>query len=223
MRAFEAKQARGRADKAEKVSTALVKNHDVLALEDLSLLNLTASATGTVENPGRNVRQKAGLNRALLDVGFGRLRTLIQQKALRYGTQVVFVPPAFTSQRCNWCGHTSALNRTSRDWFCCVRCQHSGCADTLAAQNILALALFSLRKFNPEDVRVQLVEPSTRYGVEAGIPQVVEEASPLMGRRKSQTRVSFGGHDCLPRDKLEVLVSVVIAAILRNKQPIGEG
>ena len=170
LRGFEAKQARRRADKAERVSTELVKNHDVLILEGVNLLNMTASAKGTRENPGRNVKQKSGLNRALLDVGFGRLRALVKQKAPRYGAQVMLVPAAFTSQRCSACGHTSALNRASRDVFHCVRCGLSGCADTLAAQNILALGLLKLRKFNPEDIRVQPAEPSTRYGVETGTP-----------------------------------------------------
>ncbi len=56
------------------ITSHLVKNHDMIAIERLAVQSMTASARGTLEEPGRNVAQKAGLNRAILDKGWGELR-----------------------------------------------------------------------------------------------------------------------------------------------------
>lgn len=69
--AFRARQARRRKDQLHKISSAIVKNHDVIVMEDLKIGNMTGSARGTAEAPGSMVRQKAGLNREVLDRGLG--------------------------------------------------------------------------------------------------------------------------------------------------------
>ena len=51
-----------RRDFHHKTARALVESNDAIALEDLHVDSLTASARGTVEVPGRNVAAKAGLN-----------------------------------------------------------------------------------------------------------------------------------------------------------------
>jgi putative transposase len=98
---------------------------------------LTASAKGTLEAPGRNVKAKAELNRAMLNVAFGEIRRQLEYKCLWYGSELVAVNPAYTSQRCSECGQTEAGNRASQAVFCCLKCGHAENADHNAAKNIL--------------------------------------------------------------------------------------
>ena len=60
-----------RRDFIEKVSLNICKNHAEIFREDLKIKNMTASAKGTVEEPGSRVAQKSGLNRSILDQGWG--------------------------------------------------------------------------------------------------------------------------------------------------------
>jgi hypothetical protein len=62
-----AKESDRRKDWIEKTTTELVRNYDLIALEDLKVKNMTRSAKGTSETPGKNVAQKRGLNRAILE------------------------------------------------------------------------------------------------------------------------------------------------------------
>ena len=110
------------------------KRHSVVVVEALRVKNMTASAAGTEQEPGKNVRQKAGLNRSLLDVAPHRFKTLLKAKAAKYGGQVVEVPAAYSSQECAECGHIAAENRPSRSEFLCRRCGHEAHADTNAAR-----------------------------------------------------------------------------------------
>ncbi len=122
---------------AHTYSFRYAKSHGVIVLEDLRLKNMTASAKGTVEERGTNVAQKAGLNRALLDVAMHRFATLLTYKARKYGGQVVRVPAAYSSQECAECGHIAAENRPTRSRFHCQRCGHQAHADTNAARVLL--------------------------------------------------------------------------------------
>lgn len=131
-----AKQARRRKDAREKLTTRIAKNHGVIAMEGLDLRHLTASAKGTAAEPGTNVAQKAGLNRSLLDLGLGTTRRRLGQKLAASGGVLLLVPAAFTSQRCNACGHILADNRPDRDTFRCVACGHAADPDVNAACNI---------------------------------------------------------------------------------------
>ena len=135
------KIAAQRHDFLHKVSTYLSKSHAVVVLEDLKVKNMMASAAGTKEAPGRNVRQKAGLNRAIGDQGWGQLKALLEYKTRWYGLGLILVPPAYTSQRCARCGETCAQNRTRQAAFECVSCGWSLNADHNAALNIRAAGL----------------------------------------------------------------------------------
>jgi putative transposase len=139
--AFKAHQARVRKDAMEKVTTAIAKNHGVVAMEDLRIKSMTASAAGTIEEPGKNVAQKAGLNRSMLDVNLGAFRVRLGHKLAFSGGMQLLVPPQRTSQRCCKCGHISADNRPTRDLFACVKCGHTDDADDNASQNIRERAL----------------------------------------------------------------------------------
>src|SRR5690606_10932092 len=113
----------------------LTRDHGLGVVEDLRTKNMTASAKGTVEQPGQNVRQKAGLNRAILAKGWGKLLTALEHKARYNGSRILRVPPAFTSQTCHACGHCAPDNRESQAVFRCRACGHQDNADVNAAKN----------------------------------------------------------------------------------------
>ena len=104
-------------------------------VENLQIGNMTRSAKGTPENPGRNVRQKAGLNRGILRSGWGLLVRRLEQKA---PGRVEKIKPAFTSQRCSACGHVDRKSRESQAYFVCTACGFTCNADVNAARNIAA-------------------------------------------------------------------------------------
>jgi len=132
---LKARQCDRRKDWAEKTSTDIAGRFDVIRVEDLQISNMTRSARGTVEEPGRNVRAKAGLNRAILGSGWGLLVRRLQDKA---PGRVEKVRPAYTSQRCWACKHVAADSRESQALFCCVACGYVCNADVNAARNIAA-------------------------------------------------------------------------------------
>lgn len=130
-----ARNADQRKDFLEKATTTVAQNYDLIRIEDLTVGNLTKSARGTKTSPGRNVRQKSALNRAILDSGWGTFSTRLSQKALG---RVEKVNPRFTSQRCSVCQHVARESRKSQALFQCVACGHTSNADLNAAKNIAA-------------------------------------------------------------------------------------
>jgi len=135
--AFQARMSRRRRDSIHKTTTRLAKTHGLIVIEDLRVKSMTASAKGTLETPGRNVKAKAGLNRALLNVAFAEIRRQLDYKCRWFGSKLVAVNPAHTSQRCAACGHVAAGNRQSQAAFICLACGHGANADHNAAKNIL--------------------------------------------------------------------------------------
>ena len=129
-----------RKDWIEKTTTELVRDYDLIAIEDLKIKNMTKSATGTVEKPGKNVAQKSGLNRVILSQGWGLFRKRLTDKATNatVPVEIITINPAYTSMRCSECGHTSAENRKNQAVFCCKACDYTDNADLNAAKNILA-------------------------------------------------------------------------------------
>jgi transposase len=132
---LKAREADRRKDWAEKVSTDLARRFDVIRVEDLDIKNMTRSARGSAQQPGRNVAQKAGLNRGIGKAGWGPLVRRLQDKA---PGRVQKVPPAYTSQRCSACGHIAKESRESQAGFWCVACGFACNADVNAARNIAA-------------------------------------------------------------------------------------
>jgi putative transposase len=122
-----------RKDWIEKTSTHLVRAYDVIVLEGLAVDQMTRSAKGTPERPGRNVRQKAGLNRRILDSGWGELARRVREKGKASGVFVVEVSAAFTSQTCAVCRAVGRENRESQAVFHCQDCGHRAHADVNAA------------------------------------------------------------------------------------------
>jgi putative transposase len=93
-----------RRDFHHKTTRALVATCDTLALEQLRVAAMTATASGTVEHPGRNVAAKAGLNRSILDAGWAQFTSILVAKAESAGRRVIFVNPTSTSIDCHLCG-----------------------------------------------------------------------------------------------------------------------
>ena len=130
-----ARETDRRKDWAEKTSTDIVRRFDVIRVEDLQIGNMTRSARGTWADPGRNVQQKAGLNRGILRSGWGLLVRRLEEKA---PGRVEKISPAFTSQRCSACGQVDPESRESQARFVCTACGFACHADLNAARNIAA-------------------------------------------------------------------------------------
>ena len=130
-----ARETDRRKDWAEKTSTDIARRFDVIRVENLKIGNMTRSARGTRENPGRNVRAKAGLNRGILRSGWGLLVRRLEDKA---PGRVEKVKPHDTSQRCSACGQADRDSRESQAVFRCTACGFTGHADVNAAISIAA-------------------------------------------------------------------------------------
>src|SRR5450631_541192 len=125
-----------RKDQIHKASSAISKNHAVAIKEDLRVVAMTASAKGTIENPGKNVAAKSGLNRRSQDQGWGEFDRQLAYKLEWRGGKLLRVDPRNTSRECNACGHISKENRLTQESFVRVACGHASNADTNAALNI---------------------------------------------------------------------------------------
>ena len=132
------KMANIRRDYLHKTSNTISKNHAVIVIEDLQVSNMSASAKGSAQQHGKNVKAKTGLNKSILDQGWYEFRRQLDYKQAWRGGLVIAINPRNTSRACACCGHVAAENRMSQARFECVECGHSENADINAAQNILA-------------------------------------------------------------------------------------
>lgn len=126
-----------RRDYLHKATTTISQNHAMVCIEDLQVRNMSRSAAGTTENPGKNVRAKSGLNKAILDQGWFEFRRQLDYKLAWTGGHLIVVPPQNTSRTCPACGHVSADNRQTQARFLCVECGFEENADLVGAINIL--------------------------------------------------------------------------------------
>ena len=126
---------------AHELSRKIVDRHDFIAVEDLAIPNMTRSAKGTLEEPGKGVKAKSGLNRSISEQGWGRLYGMIAYKAEWAGKRFVKVDPMFTSQTCSSCVTKDGSSRRSQSEFQCTGCGYAANADVNAAQNILRRGL----------------------------------------------------------------------------------
>jgi putative transposase len=126
-----------RRDYLHKATTTISKNHAMVCIEDLRVRNMSTSAAGTADEPGRNVRAKAGLNKAILDQGWAEFRRQLSYKLAWSGGYLVAVPPQNTSRTCPACGHVAKENRQTQARFACVACGFEENADQVGAINVL--------------------------------------------------------------------------------------
>jgi len=149
-----------RRDWAEKISTRLIREHDLIVLEKLNTAGMVRrpAARPDPERAGaflpNRASAKAGLNRGILASCWGILGRRLEQKAAASGCRVVYVSPRFTSQQCRACGHIASSSRESQAVFRCVNCGYADHADANAARNILARGL-SLADGEPVPARAR--------------------------------------------------------------------
>jgi putative transposase len=146
--------ANARKDFLHKTTTTISKNHALVCVEDLQVRNMSKSAAGTREQPGKKVRQKSNLNRSILDQGWGLFRQQMDYKLQWNGGMLLVVPPQNTSRTCPCCQHVSKDNRKTQSLFECVDCKYTNNADVVGAINILErgyrlLACGEMAQFKP--------------------------------------------------------------------------
>ncbi len=129
--------ANARKDFLHKATTTISQNHALVCIEDLQVRNMSSSAKGDAENPGQNGRAKSGLNRAILDQGWGEFRRQLDYKLAWKGGTLLAVPAHNTSRTCPRCTHVSKDNRQTQTQFQCVVCGYKNHADVVGAINIL--------------------------------------------------------------------------------------
>ena len=134
---------RQRLDHAHKTALRLVQDHVVICHEALQIDNMTrrAKPVPDLENVGAFLRNgqaaKTGLNKAILDAGWGVFLSVLTAKAENAGRELISVNPANTSRTCPNCGHCAKGNRPSQAVFTCQQCSFTGHADTVGAINVL--------------------------------------------------------------------------------------
>lgn len=126
-----------RRDYLHKCSTAISQNHAMVCIEDLQVRNMSKSAAGSTEKPGKQVRAKSGLNKSILDQGWFEFRRQLDYKLAWNGGHLIAVPPQNTSRTCPCCGHVSAENRQTQARFECMECGFEENADLVGAINVL--------------------------------------------------------------------------------------
>jgi putative transposase len=119
--------ANARNDFLHKTSRQIVDNHAMIVVEDLKVKNMTAKGG-----------HKRGLNKSILDQGWGEFKRQLAYKSTWNGTLFMEVQAAYTSQTCSKCGHVHKDSRISQSNFTCVACGHREHADVNAAKNSLA-------------------------------------------------------------------------------------
>jgi putative transposase len=189
-----ARIANARRDFLHKTSTAISKNHAIVCIEDLQVRNMSQSAAGTVDAPGKNVWAKSALNKAILDQGWYEFRRQLEYKLACNGGHLIVVPPQNTSRTCPCCGHVSADNRQTQARFECVECGYQNHADVVGAINILSRGMQQLRDEGRDTTDASV-------GIQVG--GLLESArmacgSNGVGRRKQEpTETTTHGHLCV--------------------------
>jgi len=131
------KIANKRKDFLHKLSLQYAENQGIVVVEDLKIKNMTKSAKGTKEKPGKSVKAKSGLNRVIRQQSWGMFFEFLEYKLKERGGKLIKIDPKFTSQTCPKCGHISKNNRKSQSKFVCKSCGFSENADVVGAKNIL--------------------------------------------------------------------------------------
>ena len=119
---IKARQARARKHWAHVATTRITRRYSGVVIEALNTMNMTSSGP-----------HKRGLNRSILNVGWGQIETMLAYKAAR----LVKVNPAYTSQTCSSCGTVDSQSRKSQANFVCTSCGYRDNADRNAANVIL--------------------------------------------------------------------------------------
>lgn len=123
-------------NECHRITTDIVRRFGFIAIEDLKIDNMIASAKGTIEEPGKQVRLKSGLNRSINEQTWGIIKQQLTYKAEWAGRFLVLIDPKHTSQTCSGCGVVKGKARVSKQYECAL-CGLVMDADVNAAINIL--------------------------------------------------------------------------------------
>jgi putative transposase len=160
------------------LSAGYAKSHGIVVVERLNIVGITRSASGTVKAPGRNVSQKSGLNRNILDAAWSRFGWMLSYKLSWSGGRLEEEVAAFSSQTCSACGHVDAVSRTSQAVFLCTACGHAEHAD-LNAPKVLKQRYEARVNRSGKPVEATGSKPSlrSRKRVELRVPRRSPEGS----------------------------------------------
>ena len=126
-------------DCQQKWTTSLIRDYDLIAIEDLNLRGMGRKPQPKPDplHPGRYLSNgraaKRGLNRTMRTAGMGGIGFLLEYKTKLAGSLLLKVDPAYTSQTCYACKYVAKENRESQAVFHCVNCGHEDNADHNAA------------------------------------------------------------------------------------------
>ena len=183
--------ANARRDFLHKTTTTISKNHAIVCIEDLQVRNMSKSAAGGSDSPGRNVKAKSGLNKSILDQGWFEFRRQLEYKQVWLGGEVLAVPARNTSRTCPACGHVSADNRQTQALFACVECGYENNADLVGAINILSRGMHMLR-----DEGQDMADASAGWDTTARI--ACEVSGVVMPPAAGTRRSDLGAAPCRP-------------------------
>jgi putative transposase len=140
---------RRRTDWIEQTTAHLAATCAAVVIEDLRITDMVSRVPARPDGAGgflpNGQAAKTGLNRAIHTSVWGGFARRLADKA-----DMVKVNPAYTSQRCNSCGHTCRENRDSQAIFSCVQCGHTANADLNAACNIRDAGIAKLAAESPQ-------------------------------------------------------------------------
>ncbi len=129
-----------RRDFLHKQSRKLVNDYGTLVFEDLQIDNMTEAPEPKQDENGNylpnGAAAKGGLNKSILDEGWGAFVTICRSKAEEAGCTVMKVAPHNTSQACSGCGCIVEKDLSVR-WHSCPHCGTELDRDHNAAKNIL--------------------------------------------------------------------------------------
>jgi putative transposase len=150
--------ANRRKDRNHQITARLVRAHKLIVTEELTPSNMTASAKGTAEKPGKNVKAKAGLNRAILDATPASFLNMLATKAEEAGCELVILNTRKhrPSQTCPSCGAVRKKALAEREHQC--GCGFVATRDQAAA---LAMLVAGLRLSGREPTWARATAPET--------------------------------------------------------------
>jgi putative transposase len=222
--------ANARRDFLHKVSTAICKSQAIVCIEDLRVRNMSKSAAGTADAPGKNVRAKSALNKAILDQGWYEFRCMLEYKLAWKGGRLIVVPPQNPSRTCPCCGHVSSDNRQTQAWFECVACGYENNADRGSGPEAFrGSGPEAFRGSGPEAFLVGAINILAR-GIQLLRDEGQDTADAAVGMRVGEPPVSARmacGSNCTGGRKQEPAETTAQGAIRaqrgRNLRPSGRG
>jgi putative transposase len=182
------KEAFIRSNLLHEISCGLTNQYDTICIEDLAVKNMSRTAKGTVEEPGKNVKAKQGLNRVIVNSGLAMLRTQIEYKAAQKGRKVVVVSRwEPSSKNCSNCGFKNEKLGSKTKWTC-NNCGTDHDRDLNAAKNILAAGIAASDVLTEYSRRAERKTRTKKTGGRVSVEAITPENYPKKKEQKSRTK-----------------------------------